>query len=107
MSTFRNFAFAAVAAASLQALTTVAAEAKIKCDGPYQLSGGNTIRTPYCEDNYLAYVAREYGMGVSGAEIRQNYNAKRRVCQVIRHDSRVSEICIGVLPDGPSIIWKP
>ncbi len=107
MSTFGNIALAAVAVASLQALTTVAAEAKIKCDGPYQLTGGNTIRTPYCEDNYLASVAREYGMGVSGAEIRQSYNTKKRVCQVIRHDSRVSEICIGVVPDGPTIIWKP
>jgi hypothetical protein len=72
MSTFRNFAVVAVAAASLQALTIGAAEAKIRCDGPYQLTGGNTLRTPYCEDNYLAFVARVYGHDVSGALFRQS-----------------------------------
>jgi hypothetical protein len=84
-----------------------AADAKIRCDGPYQLSGGNYIATPYCEDNYLATVARGYGMRVSGAEIRNNYNAKKRVCQVIGHDTRVAQICIGVRPEGDKKILVP
>jgi hypothetical protein len=83
------------------------ADAKILCDGPYQVSGGNYLPTPYCEDNDLAAIARGYGMSVSGAEIRHNYNAKKRVCQVIGHDTRVSQICIGVRPEGNRKLLVP
>ena len=107
MRTLRNLCLAALAATALQVVATGAAEAKIKCEGPYQLTGGYTIRTPYCEDNYLAYVARGYGIGISGAEVRHNYNAKKRVCQSIGHDSRVSQICIGARPEGRKKVWTP
>ncbi|MEZ5925600.1 MAG: hypothetical protein R3D57_14560 [Hyphomicrobiaceae bacterium] len=107
MSPLRNFSLIALTAAALQVGTALTAEAKIQCDGPYQLSGGYSIRTPYCEDNYLAYVARSYGISVSGAEIRHNYNAKKHVCQVIGHDIRVSQICIGARPEGRKKVWVP
>ncbi len=107
MSTYRTLALASLAALSMQAGMSATAEAKIDCDGPYQMSSGYPIRTPYCEDNYLAQVARGHGMAVSGAEVRQSYNLKRDVCQVVGYDTRVSEICIGVRRDGSNKIWTP
>ncbi len=107
MSKFGKFTLAALAILSMPAVMASTAEAKIRCDGPYQMSSGYPIRTPYCEDNYLAEVARGYGMAVSGAEIRHNYNAKKRVCQSIGHDTRVSQICIGARPEGRKNIWTP
>ena len=69
------------------------AEAKLECRNDYQLVQGNLISTPYCADNYVAKVAREYGMRVTDAEIRNNPNTKREVCRFIGHDIRVSEHC--------------
>jgi hypothetical protein len=72
-----------------------ASAAGIVCREDYQLVQGNLIATPYCGDNYLAKVARTYGMRVSNAEIRNNPNRKREVCRFIGHDIRVSQICAG------------
>ena len=107
MSKIRYIAPAALAALLAPAALTVPAAAKIACEGPYQLSGGSEIRTPYCEDTYLAHVAQGYGMAVAGAEIRHNFNTKRRVCEVIGHDTRVAEICTGMRPEDRSKIWVP
>ncbi|MGD9785220.1 MAG: hypothetical protein AB7E80_05630 [Hyphomicrobiaceae bacterium] len=65
----------------------------INCDGPYQITSAGRIATPYCEDNYLARVAREYGSRVSNAEIRNNPNRKAETCLFMGHDTRVSHIC--------------
>lgn len=83
-----------LAAASLALLAlALPAEARIVCRGEFQVVQGNEISTPYCADNYLASVARQYGVRVSDATIRNNPNRKREVCRFIGHDPRVSLNC--------------
>ncbi len=81
-------AITAVAASSAPAL------AKIACtsDG-YQIVQGTPLSTPYCQDNLLGKVARQYGMRVSDVEIRQNPNTKRYVCRFVGRDIRVQQTC--------------
>jgi hypothetical protein len=38
-----------------------AAQARIVCNEGYQRVNGKDISTPYCNDNYVAEVARSYG----------------------------------------------
>jgi hypothetical protein len=76
-------------------------EARIECSGPFQVVRGHgKIATPYCEDEYLAQVARGYGIQVPGNAIRQNPNRKEDVCKTIGHDSRVNDICMKYLDYG-------
>lgn len=77
------------------------AQAKIRCNGPYQIVRGvGEIGTPYCEDNYLAKVAREFGVRVSARTIRNNPNRKEEVCRLVGYDIRVQDVCAGLMPDG-------
>lgn len=85
----------ALAAGAGAALAVAPAEAAIRCNGPYQIVQGRELATPYCQDGYLAHVAREYGMAVSASAIRYNPNVKRDVCRFIGRDIRVQQICIG------------
>src|SRR5690606_20778950 len=56
---------ALASAAVLPTLATVSpAEARIVCKDGFQLSGGAWISTPYCNDEYLATVARRHGVNV-------------------------------------------
>ena len=71
------------------------ADARIRCNGPWQIVDGSEIASPYCGDRYLARVAREYGMRVSARAIRRDISVKDEVCQLIGHDNRVSDICTG------------
>lgn len=89
---------AIVGALALAASVSVPAEARIACRQGAQLVGGNYISTPYCEDQYLAEVAREYGMRTSANAIRNNPNLKRDVCRFVGHDIRISHTCP---PEGP------
>ncbi len=94
---------AAATAAVLAALAFVPthrAEARIVCDGAYQIVQGSPLATPYCEDNYLAAVARGYGIRVSDVSVRQNPSIKAEVCRVVGHDNRVRNICAGYVPEG-------
>ena len=85
---------AAVATASgIVSATFVPAANAIECRGRYQVVSGNLVATSYCEDNYLARVARKYGARVSNSQIRNNPNTKEEVCRLVRHDNRVSGIC--------------
>lgn len=88
----------AAAICLLAALTP--AEAKIRCNGPYQIIQGNELATPYCEDNYLAKVARAAGIRVSNKAIRQNPHKKQEVCYFVGNDPRVSDICDQYLERG-------
>ncbi len=72
------------------------AEAAIRCNGRFQISGGREISTPYCEDEYLARVAREYGARVSGRRLRRDFGKKREICRLVGFDSRVLDICSGL-----------
>ncbi len=70
-------------------------EARIRCEGGFQVvSGQGQIATPYCEDEYLATVARGYGIRVSGAAIRRNPHRKEEVCKAIGHDGRIYDACL-------------
>ncbi len=74
----------------------------IKCINGFQIVKGARLATPYCQDNLLAQVAREYGSRVSAKTIRNNPNEKRNVCRLIGQDIRVKHNCDTILPT-PSI----
>jgi hypothetical protein len=69
------------------------AQARIVCDGSYQVVHGQPHSSPYCEDENLARVARSYGMRVSGDAMRHSPSAKAHVCRFIGNDLRVREAC--------------
>ncbi len=97
--------FTALAGAGALALImpwSTSADAKIRCQGPYQINSviGGKIATPYCEDNYLAAVARAHGMRVSGRAVRQNPHVKEDTCRLVGYDIRVQHICAGYIYDG-------
>lgn len=79
---------------------TDAAEARIICNKGFQNVDGSMISTPYCQDNYLAQVARQYGLKTSNSAIRQNPNHKRYVCGIVGHDIRIRNACEPVI--GPN-----
>lgn len=91
-----RLAFGAALALVPAMLTAAAipAEAKIQCSKGYQNVAGSMIATPYCQDNYVGAVAREYGLKVSDAAIRENPNLKRHVCQLVGRDIRIYQTCI-------------
>jgi hypothetical protein len=76
------------------------ASAAIACKNGYQRVQGNDISTPYCQDAYLADVARSFGVRTSADTIRSNPNAKREVCRLVGRDIRVSSICVDEGPFG-------
>lgn len=88
------FGFVAIAG-----LGTSPASARIKCQNGYQIIDGSPHATPYCQDQLLARVAREYGTKVSARSIRNNPNLKRHVCRLVGRDIRVQENCITVTPN--------
>lgn len=71
------------------------AQARIICNESYQVVGGREIATPYCADNYLAQVARSYGVRVSDSAVRNNPGRKGEICRMIGHDIRVQDACAG------------
>lgn len=102
MNFMTHFAKPAAAAMIFAAGLSVQADAAIQCRGPDQLVSGNWISTPYCNDNYVAQIARSaYGMRVSNRAIRQNPNKKAEVCRTIGNDIRVNAYCQEHLPSGP------
>lgn len=92
----------ALLAAGMAVTMAQPAEAKIKCSEGYQLVNGAMLSTPYCRDNYVAAVARQYGMNAPDAKIRNNPNFKREICRWIGHDIRVKDSCEEVEPSGRS-----
>ena len=56
---------AALAASVLVGLPLGAAQARIVCDGNFQVVQGSAFSTPYCQEQNLARVAQGYGMRVS------------------------------------------
>jgi len=86
---------------------STAAEAKIRCDGRYQvMRQGQPIASPYCEDQYLADVARRaYGVSTTARAVRASVHEKERVCWVVGHDWRVEDICLEFRREGRSNRW--
>lgn len=88
----------AIAGVGIVGMSADPAAAKIRCSKGYQVVQGSLLSTPYCQDNYLAQVAREYGMRYSARSIRQNPNLKKHVCRLVRTDIRVQHNCDTILP---------
>jgi hypothetical protein len=68
--------------------------AAIKCENGFQRVQGDLIATPYCQDQYLAQVARQYGFDASAAKIRNNPNYKKEICRFVFNDIRVQSTCM-------------
>jgi len=81
------------------ALFSVKADARIVCNGAYQVVNGQEISTPYCNDNYVAAVARARGRNVSDEAVRNNPSVKEEICLWIGKDHRIREYCDQY--DGP------
>lgn len=56
------------------------ANAKIVCDGNFQIVDGMSISTLYCQDENLAVYQRSLGVKVSGGEVRHHPELKREAC---------------------------
>jgi len=68
--------------------------AAIQCENGFQRVQGNLIATPYCQDQYLATVARQYGFNASASKIRNDPNYKKELCQFVFSDIRVQTTCL-------------
>ena len=84
-----RLSFAIVVAAAALATPALA----IDCVRGYQRVGGQWIATPYCQDQQLAEVARQYGLRASGSKIRNNPNFKIEICRTVFNDIRVQITC--------------
>lgn len=69
------------------------AQARIACSNGYKIVQGKLLATPYCQDELVARVAREYGVRTSPDEIRGNPNLKGHVCRLVGPDIRIRETC--------------
>jgi hypothetical protein len=87
--------FMRLAALAAALCLTSPVSAEIRCDGSFQLVGGQLIETPWCEDDNLAKVARSYGATASARAIRENPNLKQQLCRFIGYDLRVKDTCAG------------
>ena len=95
-----SIASAALAAAVL-VVPLGAAQARIECDGNFQIGkNGQTLATPYCQDHNLARVAQGYGMRTSFDAIRRSDSIKAQICRAIGHDNRVREACLPFRNEG-------
>lgn len=98
-----SIAPAALAAASLLIILPHGqAQARVACDGNYQIVQGRPLATPLCRERNLALVARSFGIRVSAESIRQNESVKADVCRTIGHDNRVREVCLPYRNEGGS-----
>jgi hypothetical protein len=103
MSRYRIATCAALASGLTVAALVVAtggAEARIVCDGNFQVTKSGPVSTLYCQEQNLARVARGYGFHVTEQEIRASESAKAQVCSAIGNDNRVFSICAPYLPNS-------
>ena len=91
---------ATLGAAALVGVASQPVQARIVCDGVFQIVQGQPVATPYCESQNLTKVARGYGMRVTVDQIRYSESTKASVCQAIGHDLRVRSACQGYLNQG-------
>ena len=89
-----------LAACALAGLPLTSAQARIACDGNYQIVQGNPIASPYCQEQNLARVAQGYGLRVSFDAIRSSDSVKGQVCRTIGHDNQVRETCLMFRNEG-------
>ena len=79
------------------------AEAGVVCKKGFQMVQGAPLATPYCQDQYVAQVAREYGFKASPERVRQDPIYKQTLCRYIGQDIRIKESCDEVNPSGRGI----
>lgn len=84
--------------ALLSAGFVLPAEAKIACNKGYQLVQGSWLATPYCQDQYVAQVAHDYGFKASPDRVRNEPLFKQHLCRFIGQDIRIKESCDEVSP---------
>lgn len=80
-------------AAAVLLIGAADADAKIVCHDQYQVTGGQEISTPYCNDAYFARVAREHGFKVTDDQIRNDPSLKDQVCRWAGSDIRIEQYC--------------
>ena len=99
---YKSLATLGLITMSAGAIVSAPAQAKIHCQGSYQLIRGVGLHaTPYCEIHNLYKVARRgYGISTSFAKLRNNVSERREVCQAIGHDARVYSVCIPYRNEG-------
>lgn len=96
-----------VAGCFLGVAATAGPASAIECEGNFQIQkNGNQISTPYCQDGYLAVVARAHGMKVSADAIRRNPSVKERTCRFVGEDNRVRDTCSQYLNSGGHQNWR-
>ena len=78
----------------LAAAVAAGPAAAITCHNGSQQVQGNWIATPYCQDLYLAQVARERGYPAALDKIRNNPNYKKELCRSVFTDIRVTDTCL-------------
>src|SRR5581483_10392741 len=76
------------------------AEARIQCQGNFQVGPYGLIATPYCEEEQIARVAQAYGWKVTATEIHRDPLKKVYVCQVLGYDNRLKGSCAGYGPEN-------
>jgi len=87
---------ATLAAPAAFAVFVPSAEARIVCNGNYQLVAGSEISTPYCRDRNLARIARSRGFAVSDREILYSPSRKREICRYVGSNIEVQTACAEV-----------
>lgn len=88
----------AIVALGVMTIGYLPAEARVVCSKGFRVVNGQPLATPYCQDLYLAQVAREYGSRVTAREILNNPNTRREVCQFVGQDIRVKDHCDLIVP---------
>ncbi len=87
-------AIAAVCAFGVGAgLMAAPAEAKIRCEGVFQVTKYGLHATPYCEERRIAQVARQYGY-----DVRDSGLDKIKFCMAFGYDNRLREACAPYYP---------
>jgi hypothetical protein len=75
------------------------ANARILCQGEFQVTKYGLIATPYCGDQVIARVAHSYGWR-EAATVGTNPLSKVYICQTLGWDYRLQSPCGGYLPHG-------
>jgi hypothetical protein len=86
-------ALASAASATVFMVSVTTAEAGIVCHDGFQVVNGREISTPYCNDNYIAHVARQYGMKATDEQVRNNPALKDEICRFASSDIRIQNYC--------------
>lgn len=82
------------------AFAAAPAQAKIRCEGVFQVTKYGLHESPYCSEQTIARVARSYGIRVSDRELHRGDLTKVRLCLRLGHDTRLAVACAPYYPRG-------